>query len=73
MTQTFRNSKQVTSHDSDSKYFEMMTTILPPGTLGSVAGTLYQENHELKHQLLNIISTQLLCIYRYAEVSRWEN
>lgn len=51
----------------------MMTTILPPGTLGSVAGTLYQENHELKHQLLNIIPTQLLCIYRYAEVSRWEN
>jgi hypothetical protein len=29
----------------------MMTTILPPGTIGSVAGTLYQENQELKQKL----------------------
>ena len=71
MTQTFRDSKQVMIATVNiSKWWP---TILPPGTLGSFAETLYQENHELKHKLWNIISTQLLCIYRYAEDSRWEN
>lgn len=69
--QTSRNSKQVMIATVNiSKWWP---TILPPGTLGSFAETLYQENHELKHKLWNIISTQLLCIYRYAEVSRWKN
>jgi hypothetical protein len=43
------------------KIFEVMTSTLPNGTLGSVASlleaTLYQKNPDRNHKLWNIIST----------------
>jgi hypothetical protein len=42
--------------------FEVMTSTLPNGTLGSVASllaaTLYQENSDRNHKLLNIVSSE---------------
>jgi hypothetical protein len=44
------------------KMFEVMTSTLPNGTLGSVASllaaTLYQENSDRNHKLLNIVSSE---------------
>jgi hypothetical protein len=46
VTQIFHNGQP--SHDGDRKIFEVMTSTLPKGTLGSVASllaaTLYQGN-----------------------------
>jgi hypothetical protein len=43
----------------DHKIFEMMTSTLPKGTLGSVAAllaaTLYQGNADRNHKLWNIV------------------
>jgi hypothetical protein len=42
--------------------FEVMTSTLPKGTLGSVAsllaGTLYQGNPDRNHKLWNIVSSE---------------
>jgi hypothetical protein len=59
VTQIFHNGEP--SHDGDRKFFEVMTSILPKGTLGSVnsllAPTLYQGNPDKNHKLWNIESS----------------
>jgi len=46
----------------DRKIFEVMTSTLPKGSLGSVASllraTLYQENLDKNHKLWNIVSSE---------------
>ena len=53
MKQIFHNGEP--SHGGDRKFFEVMTSILPKGTLGSVtsllAPTLYQGNPDKNHKL----------------------
>jgi hypothetical protein len=48
-------------HGGDRKIFEVMTSNLPRGTLGSVASllaaTLYQGNPDRNHKLSNIVSS----------------
>ena len=60
VTQLFHNGQL--SHGGDHNIFEVMTSSLPKGTLGSaaslLAATLYQENTDRKHKLWNIISTE---------------
>jgi hypothetical protein len=50
------------SHGGDRKSFEVMTSILPKRTLGSVASllsaTLYQGNADMNHTLWNIVSSE---------------
>jgi hypothetical protein len=50
------------SHGGDRNIFEMMTSNLPKGTLGSVAfllaATLYQGNPDWIHKLWNIVSSE---------------
>ena len=60
VTQIFHNGQP--SHSGDRKIFEVMTSTLPKGTLGSVvasllAATLYQGNPDKKHKLWNIRCT----------------
>jgi hypothetical protein len=47
------------SHGGGRKIFEVMTSTLPKGTLGSVASllaaTLYQGNPDRNHKLWNIV------------------
>ena len=49
-------------HGSDRKTFEVTTSTLPRGTLGSVASllmaTLYQVNTDRNHKLWDIASTE---------------
>jgi hypothetical protein len=49
------------SHGGDREIFEVMTSTLPKGTLGSVASllaaTLYQGNPDRNHKLWNIVSS----------------
>jgi hypothetical protein len=49
-------------HGSDRKTFEVTTSTLPRGTLGSVASllmaTLYQVNPDRNHKLCDIASTE---------------
>jgi hypothetical protein len=49
------------SHGGDRKTFEVMTSTLPRGIIGSVASllaaTLYQGNHDRNHNFLNIVPT----------------
>ena len=53
VTQIFHNGQP--SYGGDRKIFEVMTSILPKGTLGSVASllaaTLYQGNPDRNHKL----------------------
>ena len=53
VTQIFHNGQP--SHGGDRKFFEVTTSTLPKGTLGSVASllaaTLYQGNHDRNHKL----------------------
>jgi hypothetical protein len=60
VTQIFHNSQP--SHGGDHKIFEVMTSTLPKGTLGSVASllaaTLYQGNPDRNHKLWNIVSSE---------------
>ena len=60
VTQIFHNDQP--SHGGDRKIFEVMTSTLPRGTLGSVASllatTLYQGNPDRDHTLWNIVSTE---------------
>jgi hypothetical protein len=48
--------------DNDRKIFEVMTSTLPEGTLGSVASllsaTLYQGNPDGNYKLWNIVSSE---------------
>ena len=57
VTQIFHNGQP--SHGGDRKFFEVMTSTLPKGTLGSVASllaaTLYQGNPDKNHKLWNIV------------------
>jgi len=50
------------SHGCDRKTFEVMTSTLPKGTLGSVASllapTLYQGNPDRNHKRWNIVSSE---------------
>ena len=59
MTQIFHNDQP--SHRGDRTIFEVVTSTLPKGTLGSVASllaaTLYQGNPDRNHKLWNIVST----------------
>jgi hypothetical protein len=59
VTQIFDNGQP--SHGGDRKIFEVMTSNLPRGTLGSVASllaaTLYQGNPDRNHKLSNIVSS----------------
>jgi len=56
VTQIFRNGQL--SRGGDHKIFEVMTSTLPKGTLGSVASllaaTIYQGNPDRNHKLWNI-------------------
>ena len=74
------------SHGGDHNTFEMTTSTLLRGTLGSVdfllTVTLYQGNPDGNHKLWNIASTeryilhmQVLqeCCYIWKESSQWEN
>jgi hypothetical protein len=60
VTQIFRNGQP--SHGGDRKIFEVMTSNLPQGTLGSVASllaaTLYQGYPDRNHKLWNIVSSE---------------
>jgi hypothetical protein len=60
VTQIFHSGQP--SHGGDSKIFEVMTSTLPKGTLGSVASllaaTLYQGNPDRNHKLWNIVSSE---------------
>ena len=62
MTQIFHNGQP--SHGGDRNLFEVMTSILPKGTLGSVASlsaaTLYQGNPYRNHKLWNVVSSERL-------------
>jgi hypothetical protein len=61
VTQIFHNGQP--SHGGDSKIFEVMTSTLPKGTLGSVtsllAATLYQGNPDRNHKLCLDVLTKL--------------
>jgi hypothetical protein len=60
VTQIFHNGQPI--HGGDRKIFEVMTSTLPNGTLGSVASllaaTLYQGNPDRNHKLWNIVSSE---------------
>jgi len=60
VTQIFHNGQP--SHDGDRKIFEVMTSTLPNGTLGSVASllaaTVYQGNPDRNHKLWNMVSSE---------------
>ena len=60
VTQIFHNDQP--SHGGDRTIFEVMTSILPKETLGSVASllaaTLYQGHPDRNHKLWNIISSE---------------
>ena len=73
------------SNGGDHKIFEVMTSTLPKGTLGSVASllaaTLYQGNPDRNHTLWNIVSSEryilhmqvlLECYYIWMESSQWD-
>ena len=65
VTQIFHNGQP--SHGGDGKIFEVMTSTLPKGTLGSVAtllaATLYQGNPDRNHKLWNIVSSESYILY----------
>ena len=60
VTQIFQNGQP--SHGGGRKIFEVMTSTLPKGTLGSVASllaaTLYQGIPDRNHKLWNIVSSE---------------
>jgi hypothetical protein len=60
VTQIFHNGQP--SHGGDHKIFEVMTSTLPKGNLGSVASLLaailYQGNPDRNHKLWNIVSSE---------------
>ena len=68
VTQILHNSQQ--SHGGDRNIFEVMTSTLPKGTLGSVASLLgailYQEHTDRNHKLWNIVSSETEIYTPYA-------
>ena len=60
VTQILHNGQS--GHGSDRRTFEVTTSTLPRGTLGSVASlliaTLYQGNPDRNHKLWDIVSTE---------------
>jgi hypothetical protein len=60
VTHIFHNGQP--SHGGDRKMFEVMTSTLPKGIIGSVASllaaTLYQGNPDGNHKLWNIASSE---------------
>jgi hypothetical protein len=60
VTQIFHNGQP--SHGGYRKNFEVMTSSLPTGTLGSVASllaaTLYKGNPDRNHKFWNIVSSE---------------
>jgi hypothetical protein len=72
-------------HGGDRKIFEVMTSTLPKGTLGSVASLLaatpYQENHDRNHKFWNVYQLRYIffmlvlleCCYIEMESSEWGN
>ena len=60
VTQIFQNGQP--SQGDGRKIFEVMTSTLPKGTIGSVASllasTLYQGNPDRNHKLWNIVSSE---------------
>jgi hypothetical protein len=60
VTQIFHNGQP--SHGGNRKIFEVMTSTLPKGNLGSVASllaaTFYQGNIDRNHKLWNIVSSE---------------
>ena len=60
VTQIFHSGQP--SHGGDHTIFEVMTSSLPKGILGSVASllaaTLYQEITDRNHKLWNIVSSE---------------
>jgi hypothetical protein len=60
VAQIFHNGQP--SHGGDHTIFEVMTSTLPKGTLGSVASLLaailYQGNPDRNHKLWNIVSSE---------------
>jgi hypothetical protein len=65
VTQIFHNGQP--SRGGDRKIFEVMTSTLPKGTLGSVASllvaTLYQRNPDRNHNLWNIVSSEIYILH----------
>jgi hypothetical protein len=65
VTQIFHNSQP--SHGGDRNIFEVKTSTLPKGTLGSVASllaaTLYQGNPDRNHKLWNVVSSERYILY----------
>jgi hypothetical protein len=66
VTQIFQNGQP--SHGGGRKIFEVMTSTLPIGTLGSVASlltaTLSQGNPDRNHKLWNIISSERYILHK---------
>jgi hypothetical protein len=84
VTQIFHNGQP--SHGGNCKIFEVMTSTLPKGTLGSVASLLatnfYHGNPDRNHKLWNIVSSEryilhmqvlLECCHIQMESSQREN
>jgi len=67
VTQIFHNGQP--SRGGNRKIFEVMTSTLPRGTLGSVASllatTLYQGNPDRNHKLWNILSERANFIFYF--------
>jgi len=67
VTQIFHNGQP--SHDGDRKIFEVMTSTLSKGALGSVssllAATLYQGNPDRNHKLWNIVSSERYILHMH--------
>jgi hypothetical protein len=65
VTQILHNGQP--SRGGDRKIFEVMTSTLPKGTLGSVASllvaTLYQRNPDRNHNLWNIVSSEIYILH----------
>ena len=68
VTQILHNGQP--SHGGDRNIFEVMTSTLPKGTLGSVASLLaailYQEHTDRNHKLWNIVSSETEIYTPYA-------
>ena len=84
VTHIFHNGQP--SYGGDRKIFEVMTSTLPKGIIGSVASllaaNLYQGHPDRNNKLWNIVSSEryilhmqvlLECCYIKMESSQWEN
>ena len=71
VTQKFHNGQP--SHDGDRKMFELMTSALPKGTLGSVvsllAAILYHGNPDRNPKLWNIVLFKRYILHKNADAA----